>query len=104
MKLKDIATIQIGYQSPGKVEPDSKGTHRIIQIKDINEENSINPKELFWIHPKRETARYIVNKDDVLFLSRGHRNFATAITISLENTIAAGCFFYIEIRCFKNTP
>ena len=104
MKLKDIADIQIGFQLSTKIEPVQDGTHKIIQIKDIDNNRNIIPDSIYKINPKRLVDRYLVNKNDVLFLSRGHRNFATAIDIPMKNTIAAGHFFILKFDTAKILP
>lgn len=105
MRLKDFSTIQIGYQHNKKINPISDGI-KIIQIKDIDSNHNITPDSMFRIKPKRKRLvdRYLVNKGDVLFLSRGHRNFATAIDIPVENTIAAGHFFILKFDTSKILP
>ena len=37
-RIKDLATIQTGYQFRGKIEPVEDGTHRVIQPKDIDDD------------------------------------------------------------------
>ena len=106
MKLKEFSTIQIGYQHNKKIDPISDGTYKIIQIKDIDDNHNIIPDSMFRIKPKRKrlVERYLVNKGDVLFLSRGQRKFATAIDIPMENTIAAGHFFILKFDASKILP
>lgn len=103
-KIKDIVDNQIGYQFRGKVEHTSNGTHRVIQIKDFDDEYRLNVSTLFQITPERDIERYIVKKGDVLFLSRGQRNFAYAIMSELEKTIAAGHFFILKIKSNNILP
>jgi restriction endonuclease S subunit len=45
-----------------------------------------------------------VNKGDVLFLSRGQRNFAFAVMSDLENTIAPGYFFILRKKLDNILP
>jgi len=109
--LKDITDIQIGYQHRDKFRPidrGSTGSHRIIQIKDLDLEDRFKgtvlerggiapyvwPGNLYQITPSGDADRYLVNKGDVLFLSRGQRSFAVSIAEPLENAIAA-YYFYI---------
>ena len=114
-KIKDIADIQIGYQFRGKIEVDPKGTHKVIQIRDFDELQNLQVTNLYKVTPKYEVERYLVNKGDILFLARGHRNYAIPIKDSLENTIAASYFFILRLKndnvlpeylawFFKQTP
>ncbi|OPY79880.1 MAG: Type I restriction modification DNA specificity domain protein [Syntrophorhabdus sp. PtaU1.Bin058] len=103
-KIKDIADIQIGYQFRGKVETDPQGTHKVIQIRDFDEQFSLNKENLQTVRLKGDADRYLVNKNDVLFLSRGHRNYAIPITVQLNDTVAASYFFILKIRTNKILP
>jgi len=103
-KIKDIADIQIGYQFRGKVEADPQGTHKVIQIRDFDEQFSLNKENLQTVRLKGDSDRYLVNKNDVLFLSRGHKNYAIPIIAQLRNTVAASYFFILRIKTSKVLP
>lgn len=111
MRLRDLAEIQIGYQHRNSARPASAvtaGTHRIIQIKDLDLEGRFKsevlnrggiapyiwPSGLFWLTPSGDARRYQVDQGDLLFLSRGQRAIAVAISNPLQRTIAA-YYFYI---------
>ena len=111
MQLKEISEIQIGYQHRDKSTPidmGSTGSHRIIQIKDLDpegrfkdvvlERGGIAPYvwsgSLYQVTPSGGADRYLVNEGDVLFLSRGQRPHAVSIAEPLENAVAA-YYFYI---------
>jgi hypothetical protein len=103
-KVRDIADIQIGYQFRGKVEADPNGTHKVVQIRDFEESLHLNVDGLLRVTPKGDMTRYGVKKGDVLFLSRGHRNYAMPIRDSLENTIAASYFFILRVKIKRVLP
>ena len=111
MKLTEVADIQIGYQHRDKSCPitmGSVGSRQIIQIKDLDLEGRFREVVMesggmvpyVWTHslyrvtPPGKPERYLVNKGDVLFLSRGVRTLAVPIVKVLENIIAA-YYFYI---------
>jgi restriction endonuclease S subunit len=109
MKLRDIAEIQIGYQHRDKGHPlnmGSTGSHRIIQIKDLEERFKgevierggsapyVWSDSLYQVTPAGDAERYLVNHGDVLFLSRGQRTYAVPVLQTLENTVAS-YYFYI---------
>jgi restriction endonuclease S subunit len=97
-KIKEIADIQIGYQFRGKIEADPNGTYKVIQIRDFDEFQNLGATDLYKINLKYDAERYIVNKGDILFLARGHRNYAIPIKESLVDTIAASYFFILRLR------
>ena len=98
MTLNQVARVQIGYQSRGRVEmPDPQGSYQLIQIKDLDDEGCLREEGFYRITPEGlNPERYQVNQGDVLFLSRGNRNFATMVDVQLQDTIAAGYFFILK--------
>lgn len=105
-KLKDIAEIQIGYQHRDRgqtISKESVGSHRIIQIKDINE-SIILAENLTKINPKGDAERYLVNQDDILFLSRGVRALAILVRAPLKNAIAAYYFYILRVNSSTVLP
>ena len=97
-KITEIADIQIGYQFRKKIEPADDGTNRVIQIRDFDENHILNKEGLFRVRIDKPIEQYLICKGDVLFLSRGHRNWATPIIDELQDTVAVGHFFVIKMR------
>lgn len=103
-KIKDIADIRIGYQFRRKIRTEPEGTHAIIQMRDFDDNKNLNYRELSWVKLAELPDKYLVEKDDVLFLSRGHSNFAYSITDQLESTIAASYFFILKVKSDNVLP
>ena len=97
-KITEIADVQIGYQFRKKIEPADDGTNRVIQIRDFDENHTLNREGLSRVRIDKSTEQYLIHQGDVLFLSRGHRNWAAPIIDELQNTVAAGHFFVIKVR------
>jgi len=101
-KLKEIADIQVGYQFREKLDLTSKGNYQVIQAKDIDRSTShrLDPSNLYIVTPKRPAKKYTVRNGDVIFLSKGRRNYATFIEDlpSDSQTIVAGYFFIIRLK------
>lgn len=93
-KLKDIAEIQLGYQPRTKMRPNATGSHRVIQIKDVTDEDAVDFSDLIRIAPEREPGRYEVHEGDVLFISRGSRLCSAVVGVPPFPTLAVS-FFYI---------
>lgn len=104
VKLGDIAEIQIGYQSRGGIKPDPDGTHRIIQMKDFDDNNKLNVNNLYKIKPRRKPDNYLVSKGDILFAPRGRYNYAAEIQTPLANTIAASSFYILRVESKNILP
>lgn len=101
-RIKDIADIQIGYQFREKPDMASDSTHQFIQAKDIDRSNdhSLDVSTLYHVTPKRNAGKYKVNNGDVIFLSKGRRNYATLVEGLQRNikTIVAGYFFILRLK------
>jgi hypothetical protein len=95
-KIKEIATVQTGYQFRGKIEPTEAGTHYAIQLKDIDDEGRLHVEGLDPVTPKRSVEAFLVSPGDVLFLARGNRPMAVTITHPVEDTFVSSYFFLIR--------
>jgi len=104
VKIKDMAKIQIGYQFRGKLEPDPKGTHQVIQIKDIDLKKRLDASDLYRVTPEGAINRYLVDQGDVLFQSRGKDNPAIPITDPMMNTIATSYFYILKLETGQVIP
>ncbi|MDP3029729.1 MAG: restriction endonuclease subunit S [Deltaproteobacteria bacterium] len=103
-KITEIADIQLGYQFRKKLEPVDDGTHWVIQIRDLDENHMLHKEGLFRVRLDKLAERYMINKSDVIFLSRGHRNWAAAIVDDLQDTVAVSHFFVIKIKSAPIMP
>jgi hypothetical protein len=107
-QIGDIASIQTGYQFREKLEMASAGTRQVIQAKDIDEfhNHRLVASSLWRVTPKRDTAGYEVGEGDVIFLSKGRRNFATVIEglPASPPTIPAGYFLILRLRAGAVLP
>lgn len=103
-RVSELADVQIGYQSRGSIQPDPRGTHLVIQLKDIGDDYKLNTNDLYRITPEREPERYLVTRGDVLFLSRGRYNIAVAIDEKLADTIAVGTFYIARLKANHVLP
>lgn len=97
-KITEIADVHLGYQFRKKIESVDDGTHRVIQIRDFDERHILNKEGLSRVKIDKPAEQHLINKGDVLFLSRGHRNWAVSIIDNFEDTIAVSHFFVLKIR------
>lgn len=95
-KITEIADIQMGYQFRKKIEPAADGANRVIQIRDFDESHILNKAGLASVTLDKPMDKYIINKGDVLFLSRGNRNWAAPVIYDLKDTVAVSHFFVIR--------
>lgn len=101
--VKDIAEVQLGYQPREQLDVDPRGTHRLIQMRDISD-GTINTDSLGQFTPKREVDRFIVSAGDVLFLARGGTNDSLVVEDVPANTLASNHFFILRPDCTRIHP
>ena len=77
MRLLDICSIQIGYTARARFEPAADGV-LAIQLRDIGEDG-IDIAQVARVQVNERIDRYLVQRGDVLFRSRGERNIAAAL-------------------------
>ncbi|MGC2062298.1 MAG: restriction endonuclease subunit S [Thermodesulfovibrionales bacterium] len=97
-KIAEIADIQLGYQFRKKIEPAEDGTNRVIQIRDFDEDHTLVKESLARVRIEKPKEQYLLRMGDILFLSRGQRNWAAAIVDDLEATVAVSHFFVVRPR------
>jgi restriction endonuclease S subunit len=102
--ITEIADINIGYQFRAKIEPTDDGTHSVIQIRDFDDNRNLNTEGLLRVKIDKPIEQFHINKGDILFLSRGHRNWAATIAEDLKDAIAVSHFFVIKIKSTDILP
>jgi restriction endonuclease S subunit len=94
--LKDMATIRSGRLFRGKIEPDPTGHYQVIQIGDIDVDRNLSYRDLTRISLPDIKPSQLVQKGDVLFISRGQRKQAVAITEEWNNVITTSQIFILR--------
>ena len=105
MKLKEIAKIQSGYISRGKIEPREDGTHFLLQARDVDAERlTYQADSLVRFSPDLSRKDWVLEPDDVLFMARGTRNYSVLIKEIPEQALAAACFFIVRVSSDQVLP
>jgi restriction endonuclease S subunit len=94
--LKDMVTIRSGRLFRGKIEPDPIGHYQVIQIGDIDVGRKLSYQDLTRINLPDIKPSQLVQKGDVLFISRGMRKHAVAIIEELNNVITTSQIFILR--------
>ena len=98
MQLKKIANIQSGYISRGKIEPRENGTHFLLQARDVDAESlTYKADNLVRFGPDLSRKDWVLKTDDVLFMTRGVRNYSILIKEIPDRVLAAACFFIVRV-------
>jgi restriction endonuclease S subunit len=94
--LEDIATIRSGYLFRERINPDPSGQYLVIQVGDITPDARFANGSLMRVFLPDVKQSQILTSADVLFISRGPRKQAVAITGEIETTIATSQFFVLR--------
>jgi restriction endonuclease S subunit len=104
--LKDIAkSLRSGYQFREQIQSKPEGKFQVIQMKDINNDNSLSSEAGFIrvdidLHDKG----LLIENGDILFRARGNNNFASVVKGINDKTIAPAYFFIIKVNEKKVIP
>jgi hypothetical protein len=103
VKLKRLAEIHAGYQFRGRVEHDPAGEIAVLQVKDLKgagdgvaDAQHVCRESLVRVKAEKNFSRFFVRPGDVLFLSRGHRVFATALADPPPETVVPNYFYIVR--------
>ncbi len=105
MQLCNIARVQSGHHSRGKIEPNEDGTHCLLQARDVDAYRfSYRPDTLIRFSPALSRKDWILQSGDVLFMARGARNYSVILHEIPDITVAAACFFIVRVSSEKVLP
>ena len=72
VKLKNLATVQMGYSFRSRLEASLDGDVAVIQMKDLLPDNTVDCGDLIKIDMEVVKDHHLVQKGDLVFRSRGH--------------------------------
>ena len=106
LPLAECAEVLPGFSVLGRVEHDPKGTHQLVITKHLTEgvPYTYRSADSLRINPGRATEKYEVRAEDVLFMSRGNRNLAWAISEVPGATIAPVSFYVLRPKAGVLAP
>jgi restriction endonuclease S subunit len=81
-KIKHITSVQMGYSFRTRLEASDDGTIAVIQMKDLQDDNTVSCGELIKIELDDVKEHHLAQKDDLVFRSRGQ---STTSAILLED-------------------
>lgn len=98
--IDEVADILVGYQVREGLQTDPAGTHLVIQAKDIDGENDhrLKAEGLDRITPTHNALLTEISNEDILFLAKGRRRFATLVERlpPVRPAIALSSFFILR--------
>ena len=82
-KLKNLASVQMGYSFRSRLEPEQTGNIAVIQMKDLTEDNLVDHQSLVLIELNDFKEHHKVELNDLVFRSRGQTNTAALVDVSI---------------------
>lgn len=105
LKTPEIASISTGYQSRKAVEYEPLGTHFLLQIRDFNPDRTqIATEGMVRFNPNPSSKDEPLRSEDVVFLSRGQKNFAFALPKIPDHCLAGSYFFVLRPKRMITGP
>lgn len=97
VKLGDIAIIQMGYSFRSRIERDGSGSIGVIQMKDLTDENLVDPVGLTRIDLDPVPEHHRVQSGDLVFRSRGQTFSAAIVAEDPGTAVVAAPLFRIRV-------
>ncbi|WP_321429218.1 restriction endonuclease subunit S [uncultured Methanolobus sp.] len=97
IKIKDIATVQMGYSFRSKLEVSENGNVTVIQMKDLLDNNTVDCTGLMKIDMQTPKEQHFARKGDLAFRSRGLINTSAVILKNPEKSIIAAPLIRIRV-------
>lgn len=82
MKIKKLATVQMGYSFRSRLEASEGGGVAVIQMKDLLDDNTVGCDDLVKIDLDAVKEHHLAQRGDLVFRSRGH---VTTAAVLLED-------------------
>jgi excinuclease UvrABC nuclease subunit len=82
IKIKKLATVQMGYSFRSRMEASETGDVRVIQMKDLLDDNTVGCDDLAKIDLDAVKEHHLAQRGDLVFRSRGQ---VTTAAILLED-------------------
>lgn len=97
-KLKNLASVQMGYSFRSRLEPEQTGNIAVIQMKDLTEDNLVDHQSLVLIELNDFKEHHKVELNDLVFRSRGQTNTAALLDVSIGSSVVAAPLLRIRIE------
>ena len=104
LTLKDIATVSSGVTFRARMEPSPSGNVKVIQMKDLGDDNTVHLKGVIQIQYANPKPAQLARVDDIIFRSRGQTNTAALLRENTRNTIMAAPLLRIRPDTTKVVP
>jgi len=96
MHLARLAEIQMGYPFRSRLERDPGGGVTVIQMKDIDEDNVLQPEGAVRVSLPTAKSHHLLRAGDLLFRSRGQSNGAAQVPEGIGTAVLSAPMLLIR--------
>lgn len=105
MELNKIAKVLSGHLSRGRIKSQGEGSHFLLQARDVDSHNlKYRMDNMIRFIPDISPRDCILKKNDILFMSRGARNYSILLGEIPSPVLAAACFFIVRVSSEEVLP
>jgi restriction endonuclease S subunit len=97
LKIKQLATVQMGYSFRSRLEASRGGEVAVIQMKDLLQDNTVGCKKLVKIEMEAVKEHHLAQKGDLVFRSRGQITTAAILLEDPGKAVVAAPLLRIRI-------
>lgn len=97
MKLRNIATVQMGYSFRSRLETTAGGDVAVIQMKDLADDNTVDCNNLAKIELDSLKKHHLTQHNDLIFRSRGHTLTAAILLSDPGKAVVAAPLLRIRV-------
>ncbi len=97
LKIKQLATVQMGYSFRSRLEASRGGKIAVIQMKDLLQDNTVGCKKLVKVEMKTVKKHHLTQKGDLVFRSRGQITTAAILLEDPGKAVVAAPLLRIRI-------
>ena len=97
MKIKKLATVQMGYSFRSRLEASEGGGVAVIQMKDLLDDNTVGCDDLVKIDLGAVKEHHLAQRGDLVFRSRGHVTTAAVLLEDPGKAVVAAPLLRIRV-------
>lgn len=97
IKIKKVATVQMGYSFRSRLEASEGGSVSVIQMKDLLDDNTVGCDGLMRIDMEVVKEHHLARKGDLVFRSRGYIATAAVLLDDPGNAVVAAPLLRIRV-------
>ena len=97
MKIKKLATVQMGYSFRSRLEVSEGGGVVVIQMKDLLDNNTVGCGNLVKVDMDAVKEHHLARKGDLIFRSRGHVTTAAILLEDPDKAVVAAPLLRIRV-------